>query len=123
MKQYGIDNVRGGSYVKETLDSTQRELLLLEIRNASDVCMGCGRTGHFINQCLVVSTSTTSATSTSTSTVGCPTNRRKKKLEFNDDNHHRATKSTKFNSATTTTRQQCNDVIILDISLLNVSLK
>ena len=51
MKRYGIDNVRGGSYVTENLMDSQKKLIHKEILCASNRCYGCGKTGHFINNC------------------------------------------------------------------------
>jgi hypothetical protein len=51
MAQYGIDNVRGGSYVEVTLDDNQIESLKKEIWGAQDKCTNCGRTGHFVKDC------------------------------------------------------------------------
>ena len=41
MSSYGIDNVRGGSYVRFTLSSEQREFLRIEILNAANLCVRC----------------------------------------------------------------------------------
>lgn len=51
MSNYGIDDVRGGSYCQVTLDDASVEVLNKELLGASDVCYNCGRTGHFINSC------------------------------------------------------------------------
>lgn len=51
MAKYGIDKVRGGSYVAETLDSAQHGLLTKEIRGAEGRCVTCGGTGHFASAC------------------------------------------------------------------------
>ena len=51
MSKYGINNVRGGSYVTEKLDDTQLDLLSKELRNAIDCCTRCGRPSHFIKDC------------------------------------------------------------------------
>jgi predicted GIY-YIG superfamily endonuclease len=51
MAKHGIENVRGGSYVTETLDDVQEEALLREIWGAKDCCTQCGRKGHFIADC------------------------------------------------------------------------
>jgi predicted GIY-YIG superfamily endonuclease len=51
MLKYGIDNVRGGSYVQITLDDSQIDLLKRELWGAKDACTRCGRTGHFVKDC------------------------------------------------------------------------
>jgi predicted GIY-YIG superfamily endonuclease len=51
MAKYGIEKVRGGSYVTEELDYSQYEALQKEIRGAKDLCMRCGRPGHFVKNC------------------------------------------------------------------------
>jgi predicted GIY-YIG superfamily endonuclease len=51
MNNYGIQNVRGGSYVQMELSDTQIKSLKLEIRGANDKCTKCGRDGHFIKDC------------------------------------------------------------------------
>ena len=51
MANYGIDNVRGGSYVTIELDIFKKEVLQQEIWAATDCCTNCGRKGHFIKDC------------------------------------------------------------------------
>jgi hypothetical protein len=51
MNKYGVDNVRGGSYVSEHLDEIQLEAIYTEIWAANDCCTRCGRKGHFIKDC------------------------------------------------------------------------
>ena len=51
MSKYGIDNVRGGSYIQITLSEFHTEALQMEIRGAKDLCTQCGRSGHFIKDC------------------------------------------------------------------------
>ena len=53
MAKHGIDNVRGGTYCQMDLDAATKQLLLREIRGARDVCLRCGREGHFVAQCFV----------------------------------------------------------------------
>ena len=55
MAQYGIDNVRGGTYVSLELDDFQKEILNREIWGAQNKCTRCGRLGHFINDCFAKS--------------------------------------------------------------------
>lgn len=55
MAKYGIDKVRGGSYVSMELDEVQEEALTREIWGAKDCCTQCGRKGHFVNDCFAIS--------------------------------------------------------------------
>jgi hypothetical protein len=56
MNIYGIDNVRGGSYVTEVLDVDQRYSLIKEIWQANGCCTRCGRKGHFVKDCCAKTT-------------------------------------------------------------------
>ena len=51
MHKYGINKVRGGTYVTEELDETQEYNLKKEIWGANDCCTQCGRKGHFVKNC------------------------------------------------------------------------
>lgn len=51
MLQYGIDNVRGGSYCRIDLDDGQYNALTTELRSATGTCFECGLQGHFAAQC------------------------------------------------------------------------
>jgi len=51
MSKYGIDKVRGGSYVEVELSDFHREALKMEIWGAKDLCTQCGRAGHFVKNC------------------------------------------------------------------------
>lgn len=51
MAKYGIENVRGGSYVKIILDSIQLEAITRELRSVRDLCNACGESCHFIREC------------------------------------------------------------------------
>ena len=51
MSKYGMDKVRGGSYVEINLSDFQKQSLNSEIWAAKDCCMQCGRKGHFVKTC------------------------------------------------------------------------
>lgn len=51
MNEYGIDNVRGGSYTQIKLDSGIHELLKREINGSKNKCFKCGSDKHFVNDC------------------------------------------------------------------------
>jgi hypothetical protein len=51
MAMYGIDKVRGGTYVKEILDDEQIKTLQKEINATMDLCNNCGKSGHFVKDC------------------------------------------------------------------------
>lgn len=51
MDKFGIENVRGGSYCQVELSDDQYQSLIRELRNASDKCTRCGRSGHFVRDC------------------------------------------------------------------------
>lgn len=51
MDKYGIDNVRGGSYVTMILPEYQLLSLRKESCSSSNKCFKCLKEGHFANQC------------------------------------------------------------------------
>ena len=51
MSKYGIDKVRGGSYVEVELSDFHKEALKMEFCSAKDLCTNCGRPGHFVKYC------------------------------------------------------------------------
>lgn len=51
MDKYGINNVRGGSFVKIILDESTIEHLERMNRGTNDNCFLCGSTEHFIKNC------------------------------------------------------------------------
>ena len=51
MSKYGIDKVRGGSYVEVELSEFHTDALKMEIWGAKDLCKQCGRKGHWVKDC------------------------------------------------------------------------
>lgn len=51
MDKYGIDNVRGGSYVSIQLPDYQLKALQYELKTSNDQCFRCRRTNHYANEC------------------------------------------------------------------------
>ncbi len=51
MDKYGINNVRGGSYVQVNLDDSVVEHLNRLNRGTNDKCFKCGKSGHFVKDC------------------------------------------------------------------------
>ena len=54
MAKYGINRVRGGSYVAANLPDNHMRTLQHELRMATDKCARCGRSGHFATNCYAV---------------------------------------------------------------------
>jgi predicted GIY-YIG superfamily endonuclease len=53
MMRYGINNVRGGTYVTIQLDKSQEGLLKREIWGAQNRCIECGSYEHYVANCTV----------------------------------------------------------------------
>lgn len=51
MDKYGIDNVRGGSFVSLKLNQQQKDILKQMSNGTKDKCFICGETGHFAKDC------------------------------------------------------------------------
>jgi predicted GIY-YIG superfamily endonuclease len=51
MAEYGIDNVRGGTYTQDVLSHEERTLIQREIWVAYDRCKRCGHYGHVEADC------------------------------------------------------------------------
>jgi predicted GIY-YIG superfamily endonuclease len=51
MSKYGIDMVRGGSFVDVNLSDFHTDAINMQIRAATDCCTQCGRKGHFAKNC------------------------------------------------------------------------
>ena len=52
MEKEGIDNVRGGSFSQIKLSDEQIKLINQMIKGASDKCFNCGKSDHFIKDCI-----------------------------------------------------------------------
>lgn len=55
MAIYGIENVRGGSYNQEKLNSETIKFLRNELRTTNNECYKCGSTNHFASECDYIS--------------------------------------------------------------------
>ncbi|CAK7994653.1 Hypothetical protein POVR1_LOCUS177, partial [uncultured virus] len=51
MYMYGIDNVRGGTYVTDELSKAQKQFIITEIYAAQDLCTRCGSASHYAKIC------------------------------------------------------------------------
>ena len=51
MNLYGIDTVRGGSYVSIKLPYYQKQALKKEICTLNNLCFRCMEAGHYANKC------------------------------------------------------------------------
>lgn len=51
MNKYGIDNVRGGSYVTLYLSENQKKCISDELKTANNLCYKCGGADHYISSC------------------------------------------------------------------------
>ena len=54
MDKYGIENVRGGSYVLPELSEADINSINRRIRMATDRCVNCGSKGHFVSKCKTI---------------------------------------------------------------------
>jgi len=51
MDKYGIENVRGGSYVSVKLPDYQIRAIRQELYTSNNKCFKCGEVGHYVNSC------------------------------------------------------------------------
>jgi hypothetical protein len=51
MFEYGIENVRGGSYCEVVLSDTCIATIKKELDTVENKCFRCGKSGHFVLQC------------------------------------------------------------------------
>ncbi len=53
MNKYGIDNVRGGSYVRLSITNEQKKYINNELKTANNQCYRCGGTNHYVRGCIL----------------------------------------------------------------------
>jgi predicted GIY-YIG superfamily endonuclease len=51
MNKYGIDNVRGGTYVKIELEPYEIKAITQELKSSNNLCFRCGSKNHFVSNC------------------------------------------------------------------------
>lgn len=51
MSKYGVENVRGGQFVRLELPADDLKFIKNSLRSSGDLCFRCGESGHFIANC------------------------------------------------------------------------
>lgn len=51
MNKYGIENVRGGQFVRLEIPKEELKFIKNSLRSSSNLCFRCGKSGHFIANC------------------------------------------------------------------------
>ena len=52
MSKYGVENVRGGTYSTVQLEENTKKIINKEIVHANNLCFKCGKSGHYIGNCV-----------------------------------------------------------------------
>ena len=51
MNKYGIENVRGGQFVRLEIPKEELKFIKSSFRSSGNLCFRCGKSGHFIANC------------------------------------------------------------------------
>ncbi len=85
MNQYGIDNVRGGSFTTLHFDKITKKILQKMINTANNKCYKCGNCGHFAKECSKRNKEDTSDDSCETTDEFYETEETTETLSYDDD--------------------------------------
>jgi hypothetical protein len=109
MAEFGIDNVRGGSYVQINLDAETIKLLEKELKSATNLCFKCGANDHFIAEC---NTQSTNANNTPNNTTNNTTNNTPNNTTNNTPNNttNNTPNNTPNNTISTNTNNTTNNI-------------